>query len=683
LMDGPLSIIRSDDPAASNDPNQHAEQIIESVEISEARYCGNGTSFKIEFNPWLNTIVGGRGTGKSTVLEFMRTVLRRENELDNIEELRQTYDQFISIPEGREDRGALTDNTQINLCYESNIARFRLQWSQRGDAESIMELPSDGSERTSQGSIRQRFPVRIYSQKQIYNLSQRPGALLGIIDDDPSVNRTEWEERWRSEETRFLSLRAKAREISAGLGEENTLKGELEDIKRKLALYESSGHGEILKRYQWAMLQQQVIEEFESVLEGITLRMPALQEELTPLEISTDFFDTMSNTIDNSILEQANSTQKEVVDILFGFSEIASKIEQIIDEWKAKRKTSSWQQFIIESETKYRELVKKLEVEGTDPDAYGLHVQRRQTLETRIAAIAGQKKQLREVEASAQQSLQLLLQIRRELTQKRVEFLNRALEENIYVQMEVIPYGARENVESEFRDIIGRDHPTFESDINRLLSELYNNSNPNDIGAFENRLQQMKENVSNISLPNVRDQRFINHLTSLKNDKPESIDRLFVWFPEDSLNVSYSPTGDGQDFRSIQQGSPGQKTAAILAFLLSYGDEPMILDQPEDDLDNHLIYDLIVRQIRENKRRRQIIIVTHNPNIVVNGDAELVIPMDFAVGQCQLRADDNGTIFPDGLQNNRIREEICRIMEGGHEAFEKRYIRITGGSRHA
>ena len=103
--------------------------------------------------------------------------------------------------------------------------------------------------------------------------------------------------------------------------------------------------------------------------------------------------------------------------------------------------------------------------------------------------------------------------------------------------------------------------------------------------------------------------------------------------------------------------------------LLAYGDEPLVLDQPEDDLDNHLIYDLVVRQIRENKLRRQIIVVTHNPNIVVNGDAEMLHVMEFTAGQC--------TVSRSGsLQDQEIRDEICSVMEGGREAFESRYRRL-------
>ena len=94
-----------------------------------------------------------------------------------------------------------------------------------------------------------------------------------------------------------------------------------------------------------------------------------------------------------------------------------------------------------------------------------------------------------------------------------------------------------------------------------------------------------------------------------------------------------------------------------------------MLDQPEDDLDNHLIYDLVVRQLREIKRQRQVIVVTHNANIVVNGDAELVVALAVRRGQTQI-------LQLGGLQEQDVRDEICRIMEGGREAFQRRYQRI-------
>ena len=113
----------------------------------------------------------------------------------------------------------------------------------------------------------------------------------------------------------------------------------------------------------------------------------------------------------------------------------------------------------------------------------------------------------------------------------------------------------------------------------------------------------------------------------------------------------------------------------MLAFLLAHGEEPLVLDQPEDDLDNHLIYDLVVRQIKENKARRQIIVVTHNPNVVVNGDAEMLHALDFVRGQCVVA-------HSGSLQENAMREEVCRVIEGGREAFERRYRRLGPESTH-
>ena len=274
-----------------------------------------------------------------------------------------------------------------------------------------------------------------------------------------------------------------------------------------------------------------------------------------------------------------------------------------------------------------------------------------------------------------------LLEIRRELTKSREKFLNSVLKENQYVRIRVAPYGARETVESEFRRLLQREDSRFEKDIGSpegagLLGKLYKNDNGTG-GIIEGNLASIKRRIERIAsnlhdTEDVADKRFVTHIGKLP---PEAMDRIDLWFPEDSLEVQYSATGDGQRFRSIREGSPGQKTAALLAFLLSYGEEPLILDQPEDDLDNHLIYDLIVTQLREVKRRRQVIVVTHNANIVVNGDAELVIALDARGGETQKECEG-------GLQEELVRNTICTVMEGGRKAFDDRYRRIALEGHH-
>ena len=156
-----------------------------------------------------------------------------------------------------------------------------------------------------------------------------------------------------------------------------------------------------------------------------------------------------------------------------------------------------------------------------------------------------------------------------------------------------------------------------------------------------------------------RDGRFERVLRRLP---PERVDRLALYVPSDDVQVSFKDSRLSGIWRPLSQGSPGQQTAALLAFVLGFGTEPIILDQPEDDLDNTLIYELLVNRFRETKLARQMIVVTHNPNIVVHGDAEFIVSLDVPNGQTVV-------VCQGGLQERAVRDEICRVMEGGREAF--------------
>src|SRR5437899_7978310 len=101
---------------------------------------------------------------------------------------------------------------------------------------------------------------------------------------------------------------------------------------------------------------------------------------------------------------------------------------------------------------------------------------------------------------------------------------------------------------------------------------------------------------------------------------------------------------------------------------------PLIVDQPDENLDNESIYELLTTYFKTAKTRRQIILITHNPNLVVNGDSEQVI-----VASCARR--ENGlphiTYHSGSLENKSpeecgIRQQVCRILEGGSNAFRKR-----------
>ena len=82
-------------------------------------------------------------------------------------------------------------------------------------------------------------------------------------------------------------------------------------------------------------------------------------------------------------------------------------------------------------------------------------------------------------------------------------------------------------------------------------------------------------------------------------------------------------------YRSIDAGSPGQRTSAVLSLILGISSVPIIRGQPEDELDTRNITDIVVSSINEMKKQQQIIVVTHNPNIVVNTNSEQVVQLDY------------------------------------------------------
>jgi energy-coupling factor transporter ATP-binding protein EcfA2 len=132
------------------------------------------------------------------------------------------------------------------------------------------------------------------------------------------------------------------------------------------------------------------------------------------------------------------------------------------------------------------------------------------------------------------------------------------------------------------------------------------------------------------------------------------------------LNVA---TREEPIFKDAAELSRGQKCTALLPLLLARTRNPLIIDQPEDNLDNHFIYETVVNSIQRLKRQRQMVFITHNANIPVLADADLIIVMnsDGKIGYVE----KSGSV-------DDCRDQIVDLLEGGNEAFElrrKRYAR--------
>lgn len=111
--------------------------------------------------------------------------------------------------------------------------------------------------------------------------------------------------------------------------------------------------------------------------------------------------------------------------------------------------------------------------------------------------------------------------------------------------------------------------------------------------------------------------------------------------------------------------SEGQRNTVLLNLMLARGEGPIVIDQPEDELDSSFIYQTLVRDLRAAKSKRQLIVATHNANLPVNADAEQVYALEARDGRGKLRAQG-------GLDRKSVAEAVLDIMEGSEKAFKRR-----------
>ncbi|MBD0161606.1 TrlF family AAA-like ATPase [Acinetobacter baumannii] len=649
-------------------PNRLPHAYIQNLSIKQMNHCGrkenNIPTFQL--HPLFNAIIGGRGTGKSTFIESLRLSLGKSQDTSDLEKIHSEIQSFIN---------ELTNsNTEIKISVKSHATEYSSKWSKNNPIEFYKI--DDGNFLVDEGNIKDRFPVHLYSQKQINALASHPNILLEIIDRSPSVNTNYYKDLISIKNNQIMNLLAEERALKNSISMEGSLKSELGAINTNILSFQSGGHNNILINHEVCMNVQRALIS--------SLDMSDLNEKLYQISNSQlpklilDNINSLKDSMKIELSEINNVFICELLEIIQEFEALKIRLDSAILKTKLKYENSSWALFKNENEKSYQTMLEDYTSKGMpfNNEQYETWNKRKQEIVQKLSEIEDQKIRLQFNTQEWQTCMVEIKRLREVIQQKRQEFIDSVLSNNNYVKMSILPYGETENIESIFREIIGTSSSYINTIYNKqdrertLLNELIHCEIGSKLNAKENLLNNITSLINGNSLPQFYiDSRFINHLKNRYQSQPEFWTRLLTWFPEDLLEVKYSRKGDGKEFVNISKGSAGQKAAAILAFLLSHGNEPIIIDQPEDDLDNELIYDLIVNQIHSNKNNRQIIIVTHNPNIVVNGDADLVNVMHFHKGQVEIK--NCGSLIHESIRN-----DVCQIMEGGKDAFRKRYERI-------
>ena len=679
LVDGSSSIIRSDNETTN--PNSSSSTLLRSVTIEHAKYVGRSTPLKVEFNPWLNSIIGGRGSGKSSILEFIRLGMDRARDFDVLNrdnEIRRSFESFTKISASRDSEGVMLENTKISCIYTRDEIHYLLTWTKENNRVSISRY--DGQQWIpEEGEAHSRFPIKIFSQKQIFNLAKNPNTLLRLIDESSTVGFQQWKMEWSEKQSHFQTLCSQKRELQSKLANKNVLSGQLSDVEQKIKAIEKSGHTDILTNYQAYSGKRTNVSHYETGIENLKHQVESISNATSIPIVDESAFDTQSAS-EAEVLTKLNNLNNSALSFKESIEQAVALLENELTQFKNWYSESDFNKSHIEVNKKYDELIESLRREGIDsPADYARLISERDAINESLKVMALVSTQIVEADASINSAYQEIIECRKKLTISRLEFLQQNLARNSSIQIELAPFSDIDHIEESFRSVIGRSDNAFSADIfdldrecgflynlNKKLSATASSGNSNNLEPWLSKIHEFKTQVFNFKSGEIQGskigKRFSELMTNLQS---QSFDQINTWFPEDKLSIKFN---DGNRFKDVSQGSAGQKASAILSFLLSYGTEPLVLDQPEDDLDNGLITSLIVTKLHENKPDRQIIVVTHNPNIVVNGDSEYVIALE-----------DRGQINPvasGALQEVNVRKNVCEIMEGGEIALQQRYKRM-------
>lgn len=223
-------------------PYQLPDLWFKSITVFDSIIGGSPIPLKVDFNPQLNTIIGGRGSGKSSILRFIRGLFNQTSDISQLQEILQDHNDFYRREEGRPKKGVLKDSTKIEIEFVRNSILHKLialniksSVNQVITIDKYDDLTNSWIRIEDDGYIN-FFEFEHYSQKQIYEIAQEPNSLRERIDNaisEVAVLHQEKEVIKRSFFEKSTSIRTIQQQIS-GKGK---LQTEIRDLESNIALY--------------------------------------------------------------------------------------------------------------------------------------------------------------------------------------------------------------------------------------------------------------------------------------------------------------------------------------------------------------------------------------------------------------------------------------------------------------
>ena len=655
---------------AADDKLSHP--VIEEVSIEGGFLNG----MRIELNPNLNCVIGGRGTGKSCMLELLRYAFDMDAKTDT------NHAQSVDLVNGTFPAGSRISvrfNLGSDVIYELvRVAGQPPKIMRNGSVTQLDLLPSD------------LLPIQVYGQKEIFEISKEPSFQLRLLDNyladslKPLIDReTELLRQLRENATTILGLDEEIQEVDQQISRLGAVE---EEIRR---MEEHDFVGQFKQKSQFDQeneLIQDAQKQIDKLFEDLSSFQASHKLKLSKLED-----DRIAELANRDLLsELANAIIEANDEIENDIQTLRQKIEAV---WgKSKEKRGIWQVSFEKQNEQFNNLLRAFQAEGAGikPERYIELKSEARRLRLLAEENKDRKKTVHFLWESRSELLAGLREVRRseyEVRCKKADELTEALGGKIRIT--IWPQGNRkpyqENLtrlfegsrvrkdtvellatsKSEVPERKAQRPVTIRGEKRFIIPEIPRYLDQNDLAeairgeqAQDNEASQLEKKFDVIS------DKMRQNLASLDEEKLFELEILEI--PD--LPIIELQVGSGElGYKPLQHLSIGQKCTALLSLVLLESPAPLLIDQPEDDLDNHFIFDQIVTTLRSTKEKRQFIIATHNANIPVSGDAELILVM---------QADDHkGWIDADGIgsiDTESIKQSVEKILEGGEVAFRMR-----------
>lgn len=597
----------------------------------------------IHFSPNLNCIIGGRGTGKSTTFEAIRCLTGHAGSSDVVDS--EVWPDLIDL--------------RVN---DQSGQELRMQ--RRRDCD--VEDPDDPD------AIIPAFAVECYAQSEAATISQSatadPAGLLNFLDRfiDVAVDLKE-EEDVRQALLESEGELKKAADFVAQIPQVNR---DLQYKKSQLAALEAQKGKEVIalirKLEQEKEVRLSLRRDLEQLL-GVTSN-EALRECIDSIETSVDPTElTIGNAEYQAIANQAAAFKTKVIAAEADLEAAAKILGGVID-----KQLAVWRLKETAAKTEIDQKRAALETSGVRLDMVFIN-----SLSTDEAKLTEKLRKLKTWEPG----LERRKKERAELVRKRWDIRQR-------IATKRTAYGVKAS--KTLKSVL--------TDLSVSLKFQHSAHSPSGCAVITDAMSWRTSQVpraslliETLSLPGLVQAVTKKDKAAIKGVKakdgatvfsetdaqilienlsvPEVIQKLQAVEVSDTPQLIVTKLVSGQTrptVRDFSRLSLGQKQSVLLALMLSAeSNRPLIIDQPEDHLDSEFIYKTLVPVLRRAKERRQVIIVTHNANIAVLGDAEQIIVLK--------AQDDTGRIVSRGsIDHVETRQFACDILEGSAEAFRRR-----------